>query len=354
MTSVDVETSIPSAQTNPLLAVAGLRKEFPARGSHQPPIVAVDDVSFSVDARETLGLVGETGSGKSTTARMVLRLIDPTAGQVVLDGRDITRVKGAELREVRRGMQAVFQDVSGSLNQRMTIAQLIGEPLKFHQKLPRGERNARAAELLEMVGLQHHHLGRYPYELSGGQRQRIGIARALAVNPRLLVLDEPVSALDVSTQSQVVNLLDELQQNLGVAYLFIAHDLFVVHHLSHRIAVMYLGAIMELGPATQIYRAPRHPYTQALLSAVPEKIGASGMARQRVILGGDVPSPASVPTGCRFSGRCPYVMDMCREVSPPPLTTPDGGLVHCHLHTEGPRLAGASVNELPAPSDTRP
>jgi oligopeptide/dipeptide ABC transporter ATP-binding protein len=304
-------TSVPPPAT-PLLRATGLRKEFPRRGSslgrrrRGPPVTAVDDVSFEIRPGETLGLVGESGSGKSTTGRLVLRLLDPTSGAVEFDGVDITHVTGERLRALRRDFQPVFQDVSGSLSQ--------------------------------------HYAGRYTYELSGGQRQRVGIARALATSPRLVVLDEPVSALDVSTQSQVVNLLADLQQQTGVAYLFIAHDLYVVHHVSHRIAVMYLGAIAEMGAAEQVYGAPRHPYTQALLSSIQSP--DPGLRRERIVLHGDIPSPTAIPTGCRFHTRCPYAFEPCATVVPVPLVLADGGTVACHLHTDGPVLAGASVNQL--------
>ncbi|MEX2626750.1 MAG: ABC transporter ATP-binding protein [Ilumatobacteraceae bacterium] len=337
--------------SRPLLRLDGVRKEFSSgrrsllrRG--EPPAVAVDGVTLEIAPGESLGLVGESGSGKSTVGRLALRLLDPTSGTVEFDGRDITRLRGRGLRELRSEIQAVFQDITGSLNSKMTIGQLLSEPLKFHRQVPRAQRIDIAAELLEMVGLARHHLGRYPYELSGGQRQRVGLARALAVEPRLLVLDEPVSALDVSTQSQAVNLLSDLQQRLGVAYLFIAHDLFVVHHVSHRIAVMYLGAIAELGTAEQVYSSPRHPYTQALLSAIPHPDPVVELGRERIILRGEVPSPTHIPSGCRFRTRCPYAMEICTTEEPPTLTFDDGGTVACHLHTSGPTLAGASVNEI--------
>jgi oligopeptide/dipeptide ABC transporter ATP-binding protein len=335
----------------PLARLEHVRKEFRTRrsglGRHRAQVaVAVDDVSLTIQPGESLGLVGESGSGKSTVGRLLLRLLDPTSGRIEFEGRDITRLSRGQMRPLRSDLQAVFQDISGSLNSKMTIGQLVAEPLRFHQGVQRQDAASRVTEALEMVGLSRHHLGRYPYELSGGQRQRVSLARALAVEPKLLVLDEPVSALDVSTQSQAVNLLGDLQERLGVAYLFIAHDLFVVHHVSHRIAVMYLGAIVELGTAEQVYSAPRHPYTHALLSAIPHPDPTLEQHRQRIILQGEVPSPTDIPSGCRFHTRCPYAMEVCVTTPPPPLAFADGGTVECHLHTEGPGLDGASVNTL--------
>jgi oligopeptide/dipeptide ABC transporter ATP-binding protein len=346
-----VTPAVDAAGGAPLARLEHVRKEFRTRrsgfGRHRAQVaVAVDDVSLTIRPGESLGLVGESGSGKSTVGRLLLRLLDPTAGRIEFEGRDITHLRRGQMRPLRSDLQAVFQDISGSLNQKMTIGQLVAEPLRFHQGVSRQQAAGRVTEALEMVGLSRHHMGRYPYELSGGQRQRVSLARALAVEPKLLVLDEPVSALDVSTQSQAVNLLGDLQQRLGVAYLFIAHDLFVVHHVSHRIAVMYLGAIVELGSAEQVYSAPRHPYTQALLSAIPHPDPAIEQRRRRIILQGEVPSPTDIPSGCRFHTRCQYAMEVCVTTPPPPLTFADGGTVACHLHTEGPRLDGASVNTL--------
>lgn len=348
--------SLDRTDAEPLLEVRGLRKEFPRSGKwgkKPSPIVAVGGVDLTLARGETLGIVGESGSGKSTTARMVLRLIEPTEGTVRFDGQDITALKGRGLRRVRRDLQAVFQDVTGSLDPLMNVAQLLAEPLREHRDLSGDASRQRVDELLEMVGLPRRFATRYTHELSGGQRQRVNIARALAVEPKLIVLDEPVSALDVSTQAQVINLLSDLQSELGVAYLFIAHDLFVVHHVSARIAVMYLGVVVEQGTAEQLYGHPRHPYTEALLSAVPVAPN-SGHARERITLHGEVPSAHDIPAGCRFHTRCQYVMDVCRTEVPPLLTFEDGGSAACHLHTTGPTLAGASVQLVPAPSGRAP
>lgn len=343
----------------PLLKVEGLRKVFRGHTSRlpgmrpKPAAIAVDGVSFSLDRGETLGIVGESGSGKSTVARMVLRLIDPTDGTVAFDGSDITSLSGGELRRLRQHVQAVFQDVTGSLNPKMTIGQLVREPLRFHKGLRGASAERRATQLLEMVGLGRYHLSRYPYELSGGQRQRVGLARSLAVEPELIVLDEPVSALDVSTQSQAVNLLADLQDELGMAYLFIAHDLFVVHHVSHRIAVMYLGRLVEVGTAEQIFHRPRHPYTEALLSAVPQAEYDVDVRRERLILEGEVPSPTDIPSGCRFRTRCPHVFERCSVEDPAETIYDDGGMVACHLHHDGPVLDGQSVTLLQPPTRQR-
>jgi len=335
-----------------LLEVRGLTKHFPVRSGVLRRVVghvqAVDGVDLQVDRGETLGLVGESGSGKSTTARLVLRLVEPTAGEVVFDGTDLTTLDRAAMGELRRRIQMVFQDPYASLSPRLTVAQIVGEPLSVHGRARGAARDERVVELLEQVGLDAAALDRYPHEFSGGQRQRIAVARALALEPDLVVCDEPVSALDVSIQSQVVNLLADLQERLGLAYLFISHDLSVVRHVSDRIAVMYLGRVVEEGPAAAVHDQPAHPYTQALLSAIPVPNPARQRARRRIVLQGDVPSPLDPPAGCRFHPRCPYAMDVCRTEDPPAFALPGGGRVHCHLHTEGPRLAGASVRDLDA------
>ena len=299
-----------------LLRVRHLKKYFPIRGGlfsrEVARVHAVDDVSFDIRPGETLGLVGESGCGKSTTGRTILRLVEPTAGEVWFEDRNVTALDKRALRQIRKEMQIIFQDPYASLNPRMTVRSIIGEALVIH-KLARSrrEREERVVQLLETVGLSAEHLRRYPHEFSGGQRQRIGIARALAVSPKLIVADEPVSALDVSIQAQIINLLEELQQKFGLTYLFIAHDLSVVEHISTRVAVMYLGKLVEVAPAKELYTNPKHPYTEALLSAVP--IPDPAMRRRRILLEGDVPSPIRPPSGCRFHTRCPIRVPSCAE-----------------------------------------
>jgi len=334
----------------PLLVVKGLSKRFPLRSGLlqrvSGSVNAVDHVDLSIAPGTTLGLVGESGSGKSTLARLVTRLIEPTSGRVELDGTDITALRGPKLRRERQDMQMVFQDPYSSLDPRQSIVEVVGEPLRIHTGLNRAQRQQRVIELLGQVGLGPHVLGRQPHEFSGGQRQRIAIARALALEPSLLVCDEPVSALDVSTQSQVINLLSDLQDRLGLAYLFIAHDLSVVRHLSDRIAVMYLGQIIEEGDANEVYVRPAHPYTAALLSAIPVPDPGRERTRPHIVLTGEVETGLSSTTGCRFRQRCPFAMDICASVDPEPFVTPSGTTVRCHLHTEGPTLAGETVANL--------
>jgi oligopeptide/dipeptide ABC transporter ATP-binding protein len=306
----------PAAQ--PLIEIKHLTKYFPVRSGlfHRTAWVkAVDDVSFDLQAGETLGVVGESGCGKTTLGRTMLRLIEPTSGHVLLEGQDILSLQGQELKGVRREMQVIFQDPYGSLSPRMPIGEQVVEGMRIHHIGTGQERQEVMLDLLHKVGLEDYHAHRYPHEFSGGQQQRIGIARALALRPRFILCDEPVSALDVSIQSQVLNLLNELQAEFGLTYLFIAHNLNVVEHISHRVAVMYLGKIVELATCSEIYANPMHPYTQALLSAIP--IPDPKLAqRKRIILSGDVPSPVNPPAGCRFHPRCPLAIDVCQERSP--------------------------------------
>jgi len=317
-----------------LLRVDSLVKHFAIRrglfGRTSGHVHAVDGVSFDVDAGETLALVGESGCGKSTTGRLVLRLLEPTSGSVHFQGRDLASLDGDALRKLRGALTVIFQDPFASLNPRMTVAQTLDEPLALHG-LAEGRRRERVAEILGLVGLAPEHARRYPHEFSGGQRQRVGIARALAVEPRLIVCDEPVSALDVSIQAQVVNLLRDLQSQFGLSYIFIAHDLAVVKFIATRVAVMYLGQIVEFAGKEALFAAPRHPYTHALLSAIP--VPDPGRRRGRAILEGDVPNPAAPPSGCRFRTRCPHARALCSEETPP-LAGEDGHAVACHFWRE--------------------
>jgi len=327
-----------------VLRVEGLTKHFPIRGGvlrrQRGAVQAVDDVSFALHEGETLGLVGESGCGKTTTSRLVVRLLEPTAGRVVLRGEDITSVGRSRLREIRRDLQIVFQDPYSSLSPRMTVHDLVAEPLRI-QGLYADGGQAKVGDLLEMVGLQPEHANRYAHEFSGGQRQRIGIARALALGPSILVLDEPVSALDVSIRAQVINQLSTLQDELGLAYLFVSHDLSVVRHVCDRVAVMYLGKIVELASTKDLYARPAHPYTQALLSAIPIPDPEQAGKRERVVLTGDVPSAADPPSGCRFRTRCWKAQDICAAEEPPLL--PQSGEDHvaaCHFPSAADVLAG--------------
>lgn len=312
---------------DPLLRVEGLTIHFPTRAGRGAPVVrAVEDVSFDVPRNTIVGLVGESGSGKTTTGRAVLRLLAPTAGRIVFDGADITQLDQRGMLPWRRRMQIVFQDPYASLNPRMSVAEILGEALDTH-RLAQDRRAARIGELLERVGLNADQARRYPHEFSGGQRQRIGIARALAVEPDFIVADEPVSALDVSVQAQVLNLLQDLQRDLGLAMLFVAHDLAVVDYLCEEVVVMYLGRVMERGPTRQVYAAPRHPYTQALLSAAP--VPDPRAPRTRILLKGEIPSPLAPPSGCVFRTRCPRAADVCATAVPAPRTVAPGHHVAC-------------------------
>jgi len=315
----------------PLVEIIDLKKYFPA--SHKQVVRAVDGISFTIQRGETLGLVGESGCGKTTVGRLILRLIEPTSGEIRFDGRDLLAISRGEMRALRRRMQIIFQDPYSSLNPRMKVGAIIAEPLEIHRVGDRRERKDRVAELLRVVGLDPDYANRYPHQFSGGQRQRLGIARALALNPDFIVADEPVSALDVSVQAQVVNLMQDLQEQFGLTYLFISHGLAVVKHISTRVGVMYLGKLVELAPAQEIYANPLHPYTQALLAAIPiPDPDVRREAPQR--LGGDVPNPISPPAGCRFHTRCPYVTERCRNEEPELKEVSPGHFVACFLHEQ--------------------
>ncbi len=330
--------AVTSDGQQPLLDVRNLVMHFPLTQGiifqkKVGAVQAVDGVSLAVNKGETLGLVGESGCGKSTTGRAILQLYKPTSGEVIFNGQDLTKLNGGDMRKMRRHLQMIFQDPYASLNPRMTVGSIVSEPMQIHNLVPKNERNQRVQELLQTVGLNPYFANRYPHEFSGGQRQRIGIARALAANPDFIVCDEPVSALDVSIQAQIVNLLEDLQNEFSLTYLFIAHDLSVVRHISDRIAVMYLGKIVELADRNALYEDPLHPYTKALLSAVPIPDPVIERKRERIILTGDVPSPINPPTGCHFHTRCPYVMDVCKKIDPILADQGDRHFVACHLYS---------------------
>jgi oligopeptide transport system ATP-binding protein len=334
--------------TDPLLVARDVTKHFPVRKGiliqrEVARVQAVDDVSFEVHTGETLGLVGESGCGKTTLGRCIVRLHELTAGTITFDGRDISRLSRRELRPVRRELQIVFQDPYASLNPRKRVGTIIGDPMRIHDFGDAKAIKRRVQELMEVVGLSPEHYNRYPHEFSGGQRQRIGVARALALNPRLIVADEPVSALDVSIQAQVVNLLDDLQDEFDLTYIFIAHDLGVVRHVADRIAVMYLGQIVEVSPAEEMYTKPVHPYTEALLSAVPIPDPELSRKRERIVLEGDVPSPINPPDGCRFHPRCRYATEICALQEPPLIEHIPDHLAACHhpLHVSDTPAAAA-------------
>lgn len=321
----------------PLLEVKNLKKHFPTKGTslfsrNKDMVKAVDGISFTVKAGETLGLVGESGCGKSTAGRSILKLTEPTEGQLIYKGEDITAFRGERMRKLRREMQLIFQDPYASLNPRKTIEQIITEPMKIFQ-MEKAARKQKLDRLLDVVGLSSYHKSRYPHEFSGGQRQRIGIARSLALDPELVICDEPVSALDVSIQAQVINLLEELQEEFKLTYIFIAHDLSVIHHISDRVAVMYLGELVEIGEAAEVYNSPKHPYTQALLSAVPK--ANPHQEKERIILKGDLPSPANPPKGCKFHTRCPFAEAICRSEKPTmKQVSLTGQMAACHFAKE--------------------
>jgi oligopeptide/dipeptide ABC transporter ATP-binding protein len=340
------------ATEEPILRLRGVQKTFPVRsgvfGRQTGTVSAVAGVDLELRKGETLGLVGETGCGKSTLARLIMGLLPTTAGSIEFEGQDITTLSRSQMRPLRREMQMIFQDPYGSLNPRRRVGSIIGDPFDIHGVADGAERMRQVKELMELVGLNPEHYNRFPADFSGGQRQRIGVARALALRPKLLVCDEPVSALDVSIQAQVINLLDDLQDEFGLSYVFIAHDLSVVRHVSDQIAVMYLGKLMELSPAKELYSKPIHPYTEALLSAIPIPDPRENRERERMVVGGEPPNPISPPPGCRFHTRCPRATEVCTSVEPPLAEYPGGHLAACHhpLNVSSAEVAGATRSPL--------
>jgi len=332
---VTVNEEVKLAKDNTILEVKDLVKHFPMGGGffgRNPQVVhAVNGINFKIKKGETLGLVGESGCGKSTAGRTIIRLYEPTSGQILFDGQDVTNAYGPDLLNLRRKMQMIFQDPYASLNPRMTVGDIVGEGIDIHKLASGQARTDRIYELLDVIGLNPEHANRFPHEFSGGQRQRIGIARALSVNPKIIICDEPISALDVSIQAQIVNMLEELQEKMDLTYLFIAHDLSMVKHISHRIAVMYLGRIVELTDSYELYKNPQHPYTQALLSAIPIPDPRVEANRKRIVVQGTVPSPIDPPSGCYFRTRCPYVKAVCAEEVPPLKELGNNHVAACHL-----------------------
>lgn len=319
----------------PLIEIKNLKKYFPIKKGLFNKVVgnvkAVDDVSFTINKGETLGIVGESGCGKTTTGRTIIKLYEPTSGEILVEGTDIAKYTPNQMKDYRRKMQMIFQDPYASLNSRMTVGDIIGEAIDIHNLMKGKEKQERIQYLLNRVGLNSDHANRYPHEFSGGQRQRVGIARALAVEPEFIICDEPISALDVSIQAQVVNMLEELQDDLGLTYLFIAHDLSMVKHISNRIGVMYLGKLVEIGTSNDVYTKPLHPYTKALLSAIPVPDPDEAAANQRIVLEGDIPSPIDPPPGCRFKNRCRYAKPICSEIDPEMKDLGNGHFAACHL-----------------------
>jgi oligopeptide/dipeptide ABC transporter ATP-binding protein len=351
-----VTTTEPNDASAPIVELEGIKKYFPIRRGVMQRVrghvQAMDGVDLTITRGESVGLVGESGSGKTTTGRVALKLVEPTSGSITFEGRDITTLKSGEMRGIRQRMQMVFQDPYSSFDPRSPVSTSVGEPLRTHLGMKGDALKERIAELFEIVGMNRSYMGRFPYEFSGGQLQRLAVARAIATEPQLLVLDEPVSSLDVSTKAEIINLLADLQDELDIGYLFITHDLAVVRTVCNRIAVMYLGRVVEEGDAATVCDHPKHPYTRALLSAIPEPDPVEQRRRAQVVLTGDLPSAANPPKGCRFHTRCPEVMDVCRTVDPPQFVTADGVTVYCHLFA--PDRAGdgggaAGTLEAPAP-----